>query len=81
MIRLDARLVDMLPPAAFVGELENGHRIVAYFRHRDRVRLPAARVGDTVTVELSPYDMSKGAIVPEDREGHHESQNVGQKNV
>lgn len=64
IIRLDARLVDMVPPAAFIGELGNGHRIVAYIRRVDRQALQGLQTGDCVTVELSPFDMSKGRIVP-----------------
>lgn len=63
IIRLDARLVGVLPPTAFVGELANGHRVVAYFEARDRVSFESLKPGTVVTVDMSPFDMSKGRIV------------------
>jgi len=76
MIQLDVRLVDMVRASAFVGEVENGHKLVAYIRPWDQEVLGDVRVGDKVMVEVSPYDMSKGAIVPGDDEKDHESSNV-----
>ncbi len=63
IIRLDARLVDVVPEAAFLGELGNGHQVVAYARGQDKSKMAELRTGDTVTVEMSPFDMSAGRIV------------------
>lgn len=59
---LDARLLDVIDKHAFDAELRNGHRFVAFLgRDEGGCRLP--KVGEQVTVEMSPYDMSKGRLV------------------
>jgi translation initiation factor IF-1 len=61
-ILLDARLKSVIDNNAFDAELRNGHHFVAFLRRGDRGgHLP--QVGDQVTVEMSPYDMSKGRLV------------------
>ncbi|HSR87719.1 MAG TPA: hypothetical protein VLL07_02100 [Pontiella sp.] len=61
-ILLDARLKSVIDNNAFDAELRNGHRFVAFLQRGDRGgAMP--RVGEQVTVEMSPYDMTKGRLV------------------
>ncbi len=61
-ILLDARLKSVIDNNAFDAELRNGHRFVAFLgRHDKGGSIP--QVGAQVTVEMSPYDMSKGRLV------------------
>jgi translation initiation factor IF-1 len=62
-IRVPAKVVEALPSAVFKVELENGHRIVAHVSGKMRMHYIRILPGDTVTVEISPYDLSKGRIV------------------
>ena len=63
-ILLDARLKSVIDNNAFDAELRNGHRFVAFLKRGDRGgEMP--QVGEQVTVEMSPYDMSKGRLVPD----------------
>lgn len=62
IIVLDATLKNVIGDCAFMAELENGHAIVAHARGADRAQIVALKVGDSVQVELSPFDMSKGRI-------------------
>jgi len=61
-ILLDARLVSVIDNNAFGAELRNGHRFVAFFRRGD-IGKTALETDAQVTVEMSPYDMSKGRMV------------------
>ena len=62
IIVLDARLRNVVGNAAFTAVLENGHEIVAYARGADKAEVAHLKVGDEVTVEMSPFDMSKGCL-------------------
>jgi translation initiation factor IF-1 len=62
-IRIDATVVDSLPNAMFKVKLENGHEVLAHVSGRMRMNFIRILPGDTVTVELSPYDLSRGRIV------------------
>ena len=46
-----------------VAELSNGHQVIAHASSRDRVESAALRVGDSVRLEMSPFDMTKGRIL------------------
>ena len=61
-ILLDARLKSVIDNNAFDAELRNGHRFVAFLGRGDRGGV-MPQVGEQVTVEMSPYDMSKGRLV------------------
>lgn len=65
-LRLDAKVVEARPNAMFVCELENGHRILAHISGKMRMHWIRILPGDRVTVEMSPYDLSKGRIVYRD---------------
>ncbi len=62
-IRLQAKVTDALPNAVFKVELENGHKITAHVSGKMRMHFIRILPGDTVVVEMSPYDLSRGRIV------------------
>jgi len=62
-IRLHAKVIDALPNAMFNVELENGHRVLAHVSGKMRMHFIRILPGDMVTVEMSPYDLSRGRIV------------------
>ena len=64
-IRLDAVLVGVIASTAFQAKLPNGHEITAYIAKENKADWDGSlEPGDKVKVELSPFDMSKGTIVP-----------------
>ena len=63
MIRLQAKVIEALPNAMFRVELENGHRILAHVSGKMRMNFIRILAGDMVTVEMSPYDLTRGRIV------------------
>ena len=65
-LRLEANVVEARPNAMFVVELENGHRILAHISGKMRMHWIRILPGDNVTVEMSPYDLTKGRIVYRD---------------
>ncbi len=62
-IRLQAKVIEALPNAMFRVELENGHRILAHVSGKMRMNFIRILSGDMVTVEMSPYDLTRGRIV------------------
>ncbi|MBM4030207.1 MAG: translation initiation factor IF-1 [Planctomycetes bacterium] len=62
-IRVEAVVKDALPNAVFRVQLENGHIVTAHVSGKMRMHFIRILPGDRVTVELSPYDLSKGRIV------------------
>ncbi|AQT69831.1 Translation initiation factor IF-1 [Anaerohalosphaera lusitana] len=62
-IKLDATVVEALPNAVFKVELENGHQILAHVSGKMRMHFIRILPGDQVTVEMSPYDLTRGRIV------------------
>ncbi|MHC4159394.1 MAG: translation initiation factor IF-1 [Planctomycetota bacterium] len=63
IIKLQATVIDALPNAMFRVELENGHKILAHVSGKMRMHFIRILPGDTVTVEMSPYDLNRGRIV------------------
>ena len=61
-IEAQGTIVEPLPNAMFRLELENGHRIFAHISGKMRMHFIKILPGDKVTVELSPYDLSRGRI-------------------
>lgn len=61
-IELEGSVNEVLPNATFRVELENGHEILAYLSGKMRKHYIRVLEGDRVTVELSPYDMSRGRV-------------------
>jgi len=62
-IRLQAKVTEALPNAMFRVELENGHRVLAHVSGKMRMNFIRILPGDAVTVEMSPYDLTRGRIV------------------
>jgi len=62
-IEVEGRVVEPLPNAMFRVELENGHRVLAHISGKMRMHFIKILPGDKVTVELTPYDLSRGRIV------------------
>jgi translation initiation factor IF-1 len=63
VIRVEGKVLEALPNAVFRVELENGHKVMAHVSGRMRMNFIRILPGDQVTVELSPYDLTKGRIV------------------
>ena len=67
MIELEGTVVEKLPNAMFKVELENGHQILAVISGKLRTNFIKILPGDKVTVEMSPYDLTKGRITWRDK--------------
>ncbi len=61
-IRVIGRVIEKLPNAQFNVELENGHKVLAHLSGKMRTHYIRIMAGDKVTVELSPYDVSRARI-------------------
>ena len=62
VIELEGTILEALPNAMFKVELENGHEILAHVSGKIRMHYIRILPGDRVTVEMSPYDLTKGRI-------------------
>ena len=62
VIEVEGTVVDQLPGAMFKVELENGHTVLATISGKLRMNYIRILPGDKVTMELSPYDLTKGRI-------------------
>ena len=62
-IKFEAKVIEAKPNAVFRVELENGHQILAHVSGKMRMHFIRILPGDTVTVEMSPYDLNRGRIV------------------
>ena len=62
-IRVPGKIKEALPNAMFRVVLEDGHEVLAHVAGRMRLRFIRILPGDTVTLEMSPYDLTKGRIV------------------
>lgn len=62
VIELEGTVIDALPNTMFKVKLENNHEIMAHISGKLRMNFIRILPGDTVTVELSPYDLTKGRI-------------------
>jgi len=63
VIEVEAKVMEPLPNAMFRVELENGHKVLAYLSGKMKMNLIKILPGDQVTVQLSPYDLTRGRIV------------------
>ncbi len=63
LIEFDGTVLELLPNAMFRVELENGHIILAHTSGRMRKNRIRVLVGDKVTVEMTPYDLTKGRVI------------------
>jgi translation initiation factor IF-1 len=62
-IKVDGTIIETLPNATFRVELENGHKVLAHISGKMRMHFIKILPGDKVTLELSPYDLSRGRII------------------
>ena len=67
VIEIEGTVVEKLPNAMFQVELENGHQGMAHISGKLRMNFIKILPGDKVTLELSPYDLSKGRIIWRDK--------------
>lgn len=62
VIEVEGTVIEPLPNAMFKVELENGHQVLAHVSGKIRMHFIRILPGDKVTVELSPYDLTRGRI-------------------
>lgn len=62
-IEMEGTVIDTMPNTTFKVRLENGHEVVAHISGKMRKHYIRILRGDKVTVQLTPYDLSKGRIV------------------
>ena len=62
-IQVEGPVIEPLPNAMFRVELENGHKVLAHISGKMRMHFIKILPGDKVTIELSPYDLTRGRIV------------------
>lgn len=67
VIEIEGVVVEKLPNAMFKVELENGHIVLAHISGKLRMNFIKILQGDKVTLEMSPYDLSKGRIIWRDK--------------
>ena len=62
MIEVEGTVIEALPNAMFQVELANGHKVLAHISGKLRMNFIRILPGDKVTMEMSPYDLTKGRI-------------------
>ncbi len=62
-VEVEGPVVEPLPNAMFRVELENGHKVLAHVSGKMRMKFIRILPGDRVTIQLSPYDLTRGRIV------------------
>lgn len=67
VIEIEGIVVEKLPNAMFKVELENGHQVLAHISGKLRKNFIRILPGDKVTMEMSPYDLTKGRITWRDK--------------
>ena len=67
VIEIEGIVVEQLPNAMFKVELENGHQVLAHISGKLRKNFIRILPGDKVTMEMSPYDLTKGRITGRDK--------------
>ena len=67
VIEIEGTVVEKLPNAMFQVELENGQQVLAHISGKLRMNFIRILPGDKVTIEMSPYDLSKGRIIWRDK--------------
>ena len=63
--RVEARVTEAMPNGTFRAELGNGHRLTAFVTRRDEKYFAGLKAGDSVKLQLTPYDLSVGRILVE----------------
>lgn len=67
VVEIEGKVIEKLPNAMFRVELENGHVVLAHISGKLRMNFIRILPGDKVTLELSPYDLTKGRIIWRDK--------------
>ena len=67
VIEVEGTVVEKLPGAMFTVALENGHQVLAHISGKLRMNFIRILPGDKVTIEMSPYDLTKGRIIWRDK--------------
>ena len=67
VIEIEGKVIEKLPNTTFRVELENGHVVLAHISGKLRMNYIKILPGDKVTIEMSPYDLSKGRIIWRDK--------------
>ena len=67
VIKVDGVVKELLPNTMFKVELQNGHCVLAHISGKMRLNFIRILPGDSVTLEMSPYDLSKGRIIWRDK--------------
>ena len=67
VLEIEGTVVEKLPNAMFQVELENRHRVLAHISGKLRMNFIRILPGDKVTLEMSPYDLTKGRIIWRDK--------------
>lgn len=67
VIEVEGKVLEAYPNAMFQVELPNGHKILAHISGKLRMNFIRILPGDKVTIEMSPYDLSKGRIIWRDK--------------
>lgn len=63
LLEFEGKVMEILPNAMFRVKLENGHEIIAHTSGKMRKNRIRVLLGDAVTVEMTPYDLTKGRVV------------------
>lgn len=61
-IEVEGKIIEVIKGGDYIAELPNGHTVQAYVSGKMRVNMIRILPGDTVTIELSPYDLKRGRI-------------------
>ena len=67
VIEVEGTILEKLPNAMFQVQLENGHQVLAHISGKLRMNFIRILPGDKVTIEMSPYDLTKGRIIWSDK--------------
>lgn len=67
VVEIEGTVIEKLPNTMFRVELENGHQVLAHISGKLRMNFIKIVPGDKVTLELSPYDLTKGRIIWRDK--------------
>ena len=67
VIEIEGTVIEKLPNTMFQVELENGHKVLAHISGKLRQNFIRILPGDKVTIEMSPYDLTKGRIIWRDK--------------
>ena len=82
-IEVTGKVLEVLPGGIFKVELENKHTVIAHVSGKIRMNYIRILPGDTVTVELSPYDLTRGRITYRKQQGgiNYENQTISKENL